>query len=86
MDAALAASIAEIMKLGFAGAIIVAEAIVIVILYRAKEKQTEDRFADVKQTTAVLTKASESMDTSAEAIKGVQNSLQNLVNVLERRR
>jgi hypothetical protein len=82
--------IAEIMKLGFAGAIIIAEFIIIVVIYRAKEQQAADRLTDMKSTlgttTTALTKASESIDNSAESLKGVQGAVQNLANALERRR
>lgn len=90
MDAALAASIAELVKMGLAGVVIIGLAIAVYTLYKANAKLQDDRFTAVmtimQSTTTALVKASESMDNSAEAIKGMQTVLMGLVAELQARR
>jgi hypothetical protein len=93
MDATLAASIAELVKMGLAGIVIIGLCITVYTLWKTNlaltnqiAKLQEDRIADVRLCTSALVNAAGSMTASADATKAVQAAITNLVNELQLRR
>lgn len=85
-------SITELLRYGIAGVFIIVLIVACITLWRNNvaltnqiAKLQEDRIADVRLCTSALVNAAGSMTASAEAVKGVQAAIQNLVTELQRR-
>ncbi len=79
-------SITELLKFGIAGVFIIVLIIAVVVLYKSKEKQAEERLTDMRKCTEALVGAALSMGKSAEEVAEIRTVLTSLVAELQARR